>query len=504
MLHKSFYEMINGVLPNRNYRCMVIVVLILNVLIINHFFVGNTLLSTNLFKIPTVPVEIELPWSLIDPKSVTEESLSTSDSNQSPELQEKVRLYTPTDPTKYPELGPGPTPALISTHDYAFDGPYVGWPLQRLCNEVKQTPGLVFLCDNNSGGVGNIRNFILTCIRYAIEAGASGIVMPKIQRRSAEDLSDLFSKGFQPFYYFFDQQHFKYAMSTYCPQVTVYDQVTDIPNVEFVRSLTGFYPKNLNKDFDGCDERGVNRHLDFFREKFDAWIRNTNQTLNAQHPTTVRFKWATFFEWPIYRDGPEFANTFGDLLRIRPDIQHMAAATIRELSAAMGVPPNPSAIEIPFLGAHLRTEKDALSIWPKFNQQTDGYLEQAIKGKHTHIYLACGNTTEVDRFAERASHKNITVLAKNDLLKGDDFAALQALTWDQQALVDYLVLQKSSFFTGCSFSSFTMNIAVKRHTMTSGIHSRQWRSPGDQYSWLVGNFESWYGDWMFMLECMWP
>ena len=72
---------------------------------------------------------------------------------------------------------------------------------------------------------------------------------------------------------------------------------------------------------------------------------------------------------------------------------------------------------------------------------------------------------------------------------------------DQQALVDFLLLTKSDHFTGCSFSSFAMNIAFKRHLMVDGIRTRQWKSPGDEFSTLVGRFESWYGGWMFMYEC---
>jgi hypothetical protein len=102
----------------------------------------------------------------------------------------------------------------------------------------------------------------------------------------------------------------------------------------------------------------------------------------------------------------------------------------------------------------------------------------------------------------------LIVTSKLDLLKGYDLKQLKELSWHQQALVDFLVLTKSTHFTGCSFSSFAMNIVFKRHLMTGGIKTRQWQSPGDAYSTLVGRFESWWGDWMFMYECMyecmWP
>ncbi|POS85822.1 hypothetical protein EPUL_004984 [Erysiphe pulchra] len=502
-LQKCCFEIVNGAMRYGKYRYVVAAVLAFNILLIYNPFIK---LRLNPFKLSTYRGHHE-PWILSDFNLSSEESVvGINLHNGTITTRPKSSPYHPTDLSLYPELGPPKRKPLLNIHDYDFNGPYVGWPLGRVCNETKQTPGLVFLCDNNSGGIGNIRNFILTCIRYAIQAGASGLVLPKIQQRSDKNLANIFTTGFRPFYYFFDEQHFKYAMSTFCPQIVLYDEVTDIPNATHLKQIVNFYPKSLNIDFDGCDERGVNRHLDKFRLKFDQWLLKKNYSINADEPATVRLKWATFFEWPIYRDGPEFANTFGDLLRIRSDIRQLAAATIRELSISMGLKPNPYAIEASFLGAHLRTESDALSFWPKFDQQSDGYLNAAKTRKLDYIYLASGNMTDSRRFTARALKMyDIKVFTKNDLLQGqEELAALQSLSWDQQGLVDYLVLQKSKYFTGCSFSSFAMNVAVKRHSMTDGIYTRQWISPGDKYSWLVGPFESWYGDWMFMLECLWP
>jgi hypothetical protein len=78
---------------------------------------------------------------------------------------------------------------------------------------------------------------------------------------------------------------------------------------------------------------------------------------------TIRFKWATFFEWPIYRDGPEFAATFGDILRVRKDIADLAIATLIEMSRFVGFDPYAEVptLEAPYLGVHLRSESDALS-----------------------------------------------------------------------------------------------------------------------------------------------
>lgn len=490
-------EMLAGVWRIKwyKYRWPLFAALVINVLLINHF----------VWEIPLNP--FGAPRNLETPDSTsTAPGATTSSKGLKTGSQTETEEYHPTFSQSLLDAPPS-TPALLSIHDYDFNGPYVGWPLARACNETTYHPGLVFVCDNNSGGIGNIRNFILTCIRYAIDAGASGIILPKIQRRSDTDLANIFTTGLQPFDYFFDEDHFRYAMETYCPQMTIYDEATDIPNTERKREKKEFYPKDLNVDLDGCDGRGINRHLDMFRTKFDEWLRDQKVIPTVEEPTTVRFKWATFFEWPIFRDGPEFAATFGDLLRIRKDVRELAAQTIVEMSKFAGVEPDPTyeTLNTPYLGVHLRTESDALGFWPNYDQQTAGYLEAAQKNGLKHAYLACGNATDGHRFAEQAHAKlGMNMTSKLDLLKGDDLTRLTDLSWDQQALVDFLVLQKSTHFTGCSFSSFTMNIAIKRHLMTGGIASRAWKSPGDEFSTLVGRFESWYGDWMFMYECMWP
>ncbi|TVY46873.1 hypothetical protein LOCC1_G002790 [Lachnellula occidentalis] len=479
---KQVTEMINGISRIKwwKYRYVLFVALVVNVFVINRFFFDNSISDLNPFG--------------------------------SPATDENLESTTPADPDKTSNGAKTPIVAVEKTketmtlnlHDYDFNGNYVGWPLERVCKETKWTPGLVYVCDNNSGGIGNIRNFILTCVRYAIEAGSSGLIMPRIQRRSEEDHANLFTTGMQPLSYFFDEAHFKSAMVNHCPQMTIFDSMDNVTNHQNITKMEEFYPKDLNTP-DGCDERGYNRHLDHFRVRFDKWLASTNRTPSETKPVSVRFRWATFFEWPIYRDGPEFAATFGDLLRINPDIENIARAVLREFSKFAGIEPKAGKLDVPYLGVHLRTESDALGFWPNFDVQSEGYLKEAEARKLKHAYLACGNATDGHRFGEIAHDRlGMNTTSKLDLLKDEELQALTNLTWDQQALVDYLVLTKSTHFTGCSFSSFTMNIAFKRHTMTDGLHTRQWKSPGDAFTTLVGRFDNWFGDWMFMYECMWP
>lgn len=497
------------------YRYAVLATVLVNLLLINQFY----------FNSPTFGLR---PFTTAPPTATNEETQEKEKPGLTPAAldpfpqQSSQPIQVPPVPVEHlsspapstlsettvssaqPAIPTSSLPKIFNLEDYNFDGEYVGWPLKRVCDEAEWQPGLTFVCDNNSGGIGNIRNFILTCIRYGIDAGATELIMPRIQRRAEHDLANIFTGGFFPFEYFFDKQHFLSSMATYCPQMKVRNETTDLPHADKLLALTEFYPKDLNIDSDGCDGRGVNRHLDMFRPKFNGWLKS-KRVPTPEAPVSVRFKWATFFEWPIHRDGPEFANTFGDLLRIRQDIKELAAITLSEMEKFTGVTPQPPKLAAPYLGVHLRTESDALGFWPSFDEQSDGYLATGKNRKLQHAYLACGDATQADRFRAKAGEKSkMLVATKLDLLKGADLTRLTDLSWDQQALVDFLVLTKSAHFTGCSFSSFAMNIAFKRHIMTRGINTLQWKSPGDAYSSLIGRFESWYGDWMFMYECMWP
>lgn len=52
-----------------------------------------------------------------------------------------------------------------------IDGPMNLEPLTDLCRNTQWQPGLIVKCQPFPGGIGNIRNMFLNCIRFAIEAG---------------------------------------------------------------------------------------------------------------------------------------------------------------------------------------------------------------------------------------------------------------------------------------------------------------------------------------------
>ncbi|KXJ88313.1 hypothetical protein Micbo1qcDRAFT_214969 [Microdochium bolleyi] len=390
------------------------------------------------------------------------------------------------------------------------EAPFVSWPLARVCEETAWVEGLVFLCDNNSGGVGNIRNYIQTCLRYALEAGATGLVIPRIRKRSDKNLADLFTE-YLPLDYMFDEAHFRHAFGTSCPQISLYASEKDIPNVTPETEVELIKPKSFGAR-KGGHPIDQDRHTDRFGDRFRKWLQdgimpakasNGRDAPSIEKPRLIRFEWGVIWEWPVYRDGPEFAATFGSILKFNDALLRLGRAALGQ----MRVISKENGGAGTFLGAHLRTESDALGFWPKYYQQASAYLQRANQKGFRAAYLATGNTTEATRFSKDAMDLlGMKVFTKEDLLSGQDRDDLLALSWDQRAIVDFLILLGSDYFVGVMPSSFSVYVAMKRHLRKDGLYMRPYKvgTEGDGLSYLTGKYDHYWDEWLFMFDGMWP
>jgi len=155
-----------------------------------------------------------------------------------------------------------------------------------------------------------------------------------------------------------------------------------------------------------------------------------------------------------------------------------------------------------FFGAHLRTVIDAVEGWPvgdpmsrygRYDVQSQLYLDQVLNSTLSVIYVASGNATEVAKFAANARARpggqDLVVTTKYKLLSGPDLMVFNSLAWDQQALVDFLVLMVASQFAGVAHSSFAWNVALKRHRWSKMNGSDHLKGPlmlSDEYSQIYG------------------
>lgn len=223
------------------------------------------------------------------------------------------------------------------------------------------------------------------------------------------------------------------------------------------------------------------------------WSSSFAQYLNHTHPippsATKPILVALqkpLLEFPLSYDDRHFVPQFGRLIRFREDTRRIAAAVLYALSQKHNLEleytsDNPI-LPQQFYGAHLRTGIDATAAgWTPYAIQSANYLSEATSQLLPVMYVASGNAQDLARLAE--TNRSIAIETKESLLsapptvdvppapaKGfeNEWRELQTLNWDQQLLVDYEVLLRSSVFGGTWESSFSWNIAMRRHVYVGG------------------------------------
>jgi hypothetical protein len=358
----------------------------------------------------------------------------------------------------------GETAEVLDVFDFpALDS----GPIKSICGEVQWNESVVFTCDKSYGGIGNIRNSILNCVRYAISAGA-GLVVPNIVLRNSSDLSHLETGRNADMSYMFDTEHFLDSIRLSCPGLQIHLSKKDIKDFEKAGNAISLIPESLvdRVPITGLPDPAA------WRAQFYTWLKQFS-TPELTGPIIVDLG-RSYLRYPIYSDGEGFAVSFGSILKFRSDVRVLATKVLQSLVDTHSLILNltQDVHRNSFFGVHLRTESDAVKVWPaqdwiysSYETQSKIYLEQAPRSNSSVIYVASGDRNEVAKFAVDASKapNNFTVTTKFDLLKGGDLEELQRLAWDQQALIDFLVMLKASDFAGIGHSSFAWNVALKRH-----------------------------------------
>ncbi len=216
-------------------------------------------------------------------------------------------------------------------------------------------------------------------------------------------------------------------------------------------------------------------------------------TQRARFPPTVEkplliAQAKPLLEFPLSYDDPHFVPHFGRILRFREDTRRIAAAVLYALAQKYNLDLGLQKTE-PFIsggqfyGAHLRTGEDATAAaWTPFEIQSANYMSEMKRYNLPVMYVAGGIPADLAALSA-AANSSFVVETKESLLserkviseplvakKGfeSEWNELQTLTWDQQQLVDYEVLLRSSIFGGTWESTFTWNVAMRRHVIIGG------------------------------------
>ena len=233
----------------------------------------------------------------------------------------------------------------------------------------------------------------------------------------------------------------------------------------------------------------INPNALTFRRNFDrAYPPKADSTL----PTIHRFELA-YFQWDIKNDAPLFWHNFGRLLRFGSNVTELASEVYTNL-----IGPN----NTEYFGAHLRFEADVGFQWGSAKEQFDAYTERLFARPLSLVYVACGVADAAEQYHTYLVGRDrpeIRVLSKANLLSANSLARLKGMPFDQQAQVDYLVLLKSSFHAGSGASSFSANLAARRHLLTARRDAPFLWYEEDELTFLYrGDSAS------FMRVAMWP
>lgn len=371
-------------------------------------------------------------------------------------------------------------------------------PLRDVCAQTEFQPGLLVSCEGQHGGIGMVRNQILKCVRYAIHAGAA-LVVPTMALRNAKDITDIETSTEVPLDYLLDREVFVERLSRGCPGMHIYDKAEDFPSYE---NRTGEPLVLLGDQFESDHPREGLLHPEQWRSSFDEWINNQKIQIQPEAPVHVQIG-QTFLEYPVRHDGTAFVREFGKILSFRKDTRELAAKVLLALHRRFHLPIDPTRAINPgaFYGAHLRLEKDAIAAWSpdewRFSRTEEQFSEQARNLERSGlgvVYVASGDEVAVRAFGAyldaRAGAREATVpvVTKHDLLEGADRRQLEALAFDQQALVDFLIMVKASAFMGVAHSSFPWTVALRRH---EGSRYEGYANEGsdilrDEYSVIMG------------------
>jgi hypothetical protein len=346
----------------------------------------------------------------------------------------------------------------IDVFDFA---PVDSSAIKNVCANTQWNATVVFSCDEAVGGVAEVRNTILSCVRYAIVAGGS-LVLPRIELR--EDWGKIPAGNTTEMDYMFDADHFLDSLGLSCPQLRIYDTIDDVEDLMNGHGPFSLIPETLVKD---VPKEGF-AHAEEWQELFYKWLERYILP-DVQGPIFVELG-RSYLQYPINSDGQEFALSFGNILKFRADIRILATITLLKLSQAfsISIAVTKPVIKDVFLGTHLWSGPlggltAADQAFGQYDKQAQLYLERASESNLSIIYVASTNGSEITRFAQDGLGLGISVTTKFDLLKGNHRQELLTLNLSEQSMVDFLVMLKASEFVGVGHSSLAWNVALRRH-----------------------------------------
>jgi hypothetical protein len=311
--------------------------------------------------------------------------------------------------------------------------------LKELCHQTTWQPtnSQIFInCTRIDGGTFNVINGVMTCVRWAIDAGV-GLIIPRIRTRLAEDARRFSSVG-SKFNYLFDPDHFKKSLHEECPQLTIYEDIDGAYNFE--KTIVA-KPKIEGEDI---HSNGT------YRAKIGKLLYQNS--VDPEESSVI-----------ILEDCPDFRWLFGERSESQIRLDLFKAIRFHEPIRVLGEILSKK-MKGKFAGLHLRTEKDAA--WDGYEDQTLHFLTYLIQNYTDiyNIYVATGDEAVEKKFPNEMYELNYTAHSKWSLAGSNEtlINQMKGLSFDQLGAVDYQLMMDSEVFFGIGGSSFAYAIASLR------------------------------------------
>lgn len=322
---------------------------------------------------------------------------------------------------------------------------------QKLCSETQWTEGLSIwchsACGNNRrsmcGGLTNARSRLQTCVRWAIDAGASELVVPHVVGRLADNQVDAFG-DLMCADEWFDMRRLDAALGANCPRLKIRLCPSDYdPNALVIEAGRGWndldVPGSYKGSFRGVVESALKEEgLDF-------------ASVSPSEPVVLKYGDA-YLGWN-YSMSEELGTMQKELFKA---INYNTEL----LSVGDDILRNPKLHNGAFIGVHFRGESDWPSDWGSVEDQMRLYAEDMERIRNSDhgrdvsdVYVSCGDKEAIERFRQHLMPRGFKVHDKSSLLEGDEEmqARVEALGFDKKGVVDYQLLSNAKYFMGVSY-----------------------------------------------------
>jgi hypothetical protein len=338
-------------------------------------------------------------------------------------------------------------------------------PLKALCDNTKWTPGLWLQCTTYAGqnktaihgGLNNARNRVQTCIRLAIDSG-SGLIIPPIamhrggNQQLATDFSSQTSECPEAYW---DISYMAAELQQRCPQL----ELRFCGNVSGINTI-------VPTDLRGYD--GTVYHNGKFGEMIASTLKSVEiQTIDPAHPVAVSFG-DSYIAWNYTESNESLLRK--SLFKILPhnsDLLRFSQQILQSPELSQG-----------FIAVHLRGERDWPKVFGNVDQQMDAYIEEIERVNETQdmkiVYVSCGWKEAIGWFRgnlETRAPGVYTVHDKWSLSKdsSEKMAKLEALRFDEMAIVEYQVLLAADYWYGVLYSTMSHLVAYARTASCRGF-----------------------------------